>query len=349
MDTDVNIEDGRSRALGKTLAPGGAGAAAAAAVVGVLAIVIVVLGLYWSNVPQAFDVRENAARFAQHQERPVVVGTATTATLIGVAETLLDKPGGYLSNDRLPPGVLLDNMPNWEFGALVQVRDLAKAMRETLSRSQSQSTEDPDLALAEPQFNFDNNSWLLPPTESEYRQGIRHLESYARRLADADTSDAQFYARADNLRYWLGTVQSRLGSLSQRLSASVGKSRLNTDLAGDPAAHQSTPGASEFESKTPWLEIDDVFYEARGSTWALIQFLKAVEVDFADVLERKNAVVSLRQIIRELEGTQDAMWSPVVLNGTGYGPLANHSLVMASYISRANAGVIDLRELLSQG
>lgn len=349
MDTDVNIDEGRSRALGKTLAPGGAGAVAAAAVVGVLAIVIVVLGLYWSNVPQAFDVRANAARFAQRQERPVVVGTATTATLIGVAETLLDKPGGYLSNDRLPPGVLLDNMPNWEFGALVQVRDLAKAMRETLSRSQSQSTEDPDLALAEPQFNFDNNSWLLPPTESEYRQGIRHLESYARRLADADTSDAQFYARADNLRYWLGTVQSRLGSLSQRLSASVGKSRLNTDLAGDPAAQQSTPGASEFESKTPWLEIDDVFYEARGSTWALIQFLKAVEVDFADVLERKNAVVSLRQIIRELEGTQEAIWSPVILNGTGYGPLANHSLVMASYISRANAGVIDLRELLSQG
>jgi len=349
MDTDVNIEEGRSRALRKTLAPGGAAAVAAAALVGVLAIVNVVLGLYWSSEPEAFDVRENAARFAERQGRPVVVGTAMTATLIGVAETLLQKPGGYLSNDRLPPGVLLDNMPNWEFGALVQVRDLAKAMRETLSRSQSQSKEDPDLALGEPQFNFDNNSWLLPPTESEYRQGIRYFESYAKRLADTASPDAQFYARADNLRYWLGTVQSRLGSLSQRLSASVGKTRLNVDLAGDPAAHQSTPGASEFESKTPWLEIDDVFYEARGSTWALIQFLKAVEVDFADVLARKNAAVSVRQIIRELEGTQEPMWSPVILNGTGYGPLANHSLVMASYISRANAGVIDLRELLSQG
>ena len=120
-------------------------------------------------------------------------------------------------------------------------------------------------------------------------------------------------------------------------------------LAGDPAAHQSTPGASEFESKTPWLEIDDVFYEARGSTWALIQFLKAVEVDFADVLERKNAVVSLRQIIRELEAAQEPLWSPMVLNGSGYGVLANHSLVMANYISRANAAIIDLRTLLSQG
>ena len=43
------------------------------------------------------------------------------------------------------------------------------------------------------------------------------------------------------------------------------------------------------------------------------------------------------------------MWSPMVLNGTGFGFVANHSLVMASYISRANAGIIDLRRLLEQG
>ena len=101
--------------------------------------------------------------------------------------------------------------------------------------------------------------------------------------------------------------------------------------------------------KTPWLEIDDVFYEARGSTWALIEFLQAVEVDFQSVLNKKNALVSLRQIIRELEATQDTVWSPVILNGTGFGYVANHSLVMASYISRANAAVIDLRDLLQQG
>ena len=101
--------------------------------------------------------------------------------------------------------------------------------------------------------------------------------------------------------------------------------------------------------KTPWLEIDDVFYEARGTSWALIHFLKAAEVDFRDVLEKKNALVSLRQIIRELEATQDTVYSPMILNGGGFGFLANHSLVMASYISRANAAIIDLRELLAQG
>ena len=103
------------------------------------------------------------------------------------------------------------------------------------------------------------------------------------------------------------------------------------------------------ELQTPWMELDDVFYEARGQTWALIQLLRAAEVDFREVLEDKNARVSVQQLIRELEPTQDPMWSPVILNGTGFGMLANHSLVMASYISRANAAIIDLRRLLSQG
>ena len=39
----------------------------------------------------------------------------------------------------------------------------------------------------------------------------------------------------------------------------------------------------------------------------------------------------------------------MILNGSGFGLFANHSLVMASYISRANAAVIDLRNLLEQG
>jgi hypothetical protein len=74
-----------------------------------------------------------------------------------------------------------------------------------------------------------------------------------------------------------------------------------------------------------------------------------VEHDFASVLENKNARVSLRQVIRELEATQQTLWSPMVLNGSGFGLFANHSLVMASYISRAHAALSDLRALLSQG
>jgi hypothetical protein len=66
-------------------------------------------------------------------------------------------------------------------------------------------------------------------------------------------------------------------------------------------------------------------------------------------LEKKGALVSVQQIIRELEMTQQAVHAPMILNGEGFGVLANHSLVMASYISRANAAIIDLRDLLTRG
>jgi len=307
------------------------------------------LGWYWNLTPDAFDVSQVTQQHAEAAQREVVVGYTTTATLLHAAETLLEKPGGYLSNDVLPPSVLLDDMPSWEFGTLVQVRDLARAMRNDISRSQSQSVEDPDLAVAEPKFNFDNSSWMFPATESEYRDAIEALDAYLDRLADPAQRDAQFYARADNLRDWLAIVEKRLGSLAQRLSASVGQMRVNTDLAGDAGAEQATATPDQLRVKTPWLEIDDVFYEARGSAWALIHFMKAIEVDFRQVLEKKNALVSLRQIVRELEATQDTVWAPIILNGSGFSLVANHSLVMASYIAAANAAVIDLRNLLEQG
>lgn len=323
---------------------------AGAMVVLALVVIIGLVGWYWDTEPEPFDVTAVAVeRAGADSAGELVVGYTFTSTLMRVGETLLDKRGGYLSNDVMPPGVLMDNIPNWEFGALVMLRDASAALRNHFARSQSQSVEDPDLARAEPQFNFQNDSWILPATESEYRDGLEALQRYLERLADPARQDTQFFARADNLRLYLEIMEKRLGSLSQRLSASVGGVRENIDLAGDPAAQQATGSNNLVVASTPWLEIDDVFYEARGTTWALLHLLKAAQIDFRDVLEKKNAVVSLRQIIRELEATQQWMLSPVILNGSSFGLFANYSLTMANYIARANAAMIDLRELLQQG
>lgn len=313
------------------------------AAVGVLVLVLLAVGWYWSREPAVFWVDW------EREGRPAVTGFATTNTLLRVSRTLLEKPGGYLTNDVLPPGLWLDNMPNWEFGVLIQVRDLSRVMRNDISRSQTQSVEDRDLAEAEPSFNFDNNSWILPSSESRYRQAIRHLESYQARLLDEAEPDANFYARADNLREWLAVAEKRLGNLSQQLSASVGQARINIDLAGERAADATQLRPDRIEVKTPWLEIDDVFYQARGTAWAMLHFLRAIEYDFRHVLEDKNATVSLRQVIRELEASIAPMRSPMVLNGSGFGMFANHSLVMASYLSRANQAITNLRELLARG
>lgn len=304
--------------------------------------VILVLAVYWSRTPDVFwvDDQPNGRK---------VVGYATADTLVRVAETLLDKPGGYLTNDVMPPGLFLDNMPNWEQGVLQQVRDLARVIRNDYSRSQSQSREDPDVSVAEPKFFFEPDSWILPPTESRYREAIEGFSIYRDRIAGASQPDAQFYARADNLREWLAQVEKRLGDLSKRLGDSVVDNVINTDLAGESAAESTGPLPDTVDVRTSWFEIDDVFFEARGTSWALVHFFRAVELDFAQVLADKNARTSVRQIIRELEASLAPLRSPIVLNGGGYGLTANHSLVMANYIARANAAVINLRELLDQG
>lgn len=307
------------------------------------------LGVYWSFEPDQIDLREEVTQDATADKVSPVIGYTTTTALIRVAETLLDKPGGYLSNDVIPPSVFLDNIPAWEFGALEMVRDMALVMRQEFSRSQSQSLENEFLKIAQPQFNIDSTSWVMPSAESEYQKAIDALYLYRKALTEVNTQGAQFYARADNLRDWLKEVEKRLGSYSQRLSASVGREQLNIDLAGDSVAQQSTFSAIDLHVKTSWWKLDDEFYEARGACWALLHFLKAVEIDFNDVLENKNAKVSVQQIVRELEASQQSIWSPMILNGDGFGMLANHSLVMANYISRANAALIELNELLSQG
>ena len=322
-----------------------------AAVVLIYAIGVLALMWWWDYEPPHFDVAANARDVATQTSAStkVVTGSVTTAALITSAQTLLDKRGGYLSNDRFPPGVFMDNVPNWEFGVLTATRDLARALRNDFSRSQTQSIEDKDLQEADPLFSSPNDRWLLPSSESQYGKAIGHVRGYFGRLGDNDDSNAQFYARADNLADYLQVVSARLGSLSQKLSAAAGQVRLDTTLAGDPHAQQSTPSPSEKPMRTPWTKIDDNFYEARGYTWALREQLEAMRIDFASILASKNATVSLEQIIRELEESQKPLGSPIVLNGRPFGFFANHSLVMANYISRANAAIIDLRELLKRG
>lgn len=309
----------------------------------VLLLINIGIGWYWSRSPDVFWVNEKASGESN------VIGYSTTDTLIRVAETLLDKPGGYLTNDVMPPSVFLDNIPNWELGVVQQVRDLARVTRNDYSRSQSQSREDPDLAVAEQKFFFDNDSWILPRTEAEYRKAIDGFKDYRDRLSGVERADAQFFARADNLREWLAQVEKRLGSLTRRLGDSVATDVINTDLAGERANEANTTLPDTVAVRTSWFEIDDVFFEARGTAWALVHFFRAAELDFAHVLADKNAEASVRQIIRELEASLKSLSSPMVMNGGGYGLFANHSLVMSNYLARANAAIINLRELLDEG
>lgn len=325
-------------------------------IVGTVIVIMLGLMLWWSKVPEPITSKAALVKYlpadklnADGEPQEVKTGAALTAMMIYLIDTLQDKPGGYLSNDVTPPGVFMDNMPEWEYGVLRNLRDLSKVFRNNFATSGSQTKLDDDLAAVENNLSIDSEKWMFPSPEESYDDAARALQNYFDRLIDDNDADAQFYARADNLRRFLNVVSPNLGSYSQRLSESVGVEFENMALAGDVAAEQSTSSPKQLFNKTPWHEVDNNFYEARGYAWALLQEMRAIQVDFRSVLEDKNAMVYIQQLVRELEATQKTVWSPIILNGDGFGVVTNHSLVMASYLSRANAILIELSDLLERG
>ena len=314
-------------------------------------IVSPILMWVWSYEPEVFNVREVTQEMSDKNGTPIVSGSHIMSATIHMSDILLNKSGGYLSNDIIFPSIIMDNIPRWEFGVVEIERVVALTLRNELSRSQSQSVESKDLILAQTAYNNDHSKWVFPSAESKYSEATQGLRNYMKKMSDNSIPDVQFYSRADNLGDLLQEFSSKLGSMSQKLSASTsqGTVRENTDLANDSTAKQSTVAPKKIFKKTDWDLVDDVFYEARGQSWAILHILKAIKYDFKDVLDKKNAHPSLDQIIKELEDTQQPVNSLFIMNGSGFGTFANHSLVMANYISRANAAIINMVDLLKQG
>lgn len=294
-------------------------------------LVTLALGIWWSLAPAPFDV-ENASveRRGQVAAEPETRGTVTTATLITAVSTLLDKPGGYIRNDIAPPGLWLDNMPNWELGVLIQARDLA----DSLPLMEAQAV--PALERVGELLRGDSRDWFMPSTEDRLESALGELDGYL--VALTGTGDAEFVPGA-GLDVWLDRVSSRLDDLGGRLSASVGSRAQLGDLDLDFDLNRD-----EIPYRTPRLKVDDVFYEARGSGWALVHFLEAVRRDQQDVLVDLDIAEQWELMIAELERTQRHLWSPMILNGSGFGLFANHSLVMANHMMRAR----DLARILSE-
>ncbi len=302
---------------------------AVAAGLTVLALFLLLMW-WWSRTPSSFEPVRLAQSQADSQQHQMVPGYVSTVTLKQLGETLLNKSGGYLRNDVLPPSVWMDNMPSWEFGVLTHIRDFSSAMQRDFSRSLPQFEDEPDLKQAAEHFAFDSNSWMFPSSERQYRRAISALESYQSRLGTQDEDVAGFTITAEALDSWLNTVTERLQDRLEKLSAS----------------HRPLQRAIS-QPHTPRYQLDNVFFETRGQLWALKHLLEAAQVDFAEVLS-SNANELLSQMVIELELSLRSMGSPIILNRHGLGLFANHSLTLAFFVQRQLDHLAQLRQQLNQ-
>ncbi len=291
-------------------------------------MVTVALGIWWSQAPPGFDIEQAVLeRRGEAAFDTGARGTVTVATLATTVETLLNKPGGYLRNDIAPPGLWLDNMPNWELGVLATSRDLARFLP-LMAEGDIGHLEEAQEALL-----GDDRDWLHPSTEHRLAQAVESLDQHLGLLADP----AMGFEPGRGLAPWLETVADRLDDLAQRLASSVGSHEALGELSVET---ESLP------PRTPWYRVDNIFFEARGTGWALGQLLEGVERDQADLLMEVDAVAEWERLLAELTMTQRRLRSPVVLNGSGFGVFANHSLVMALHMIRARDLAASLAERL---
>ncbi len=331
-------------------------------ILGGLFIIGTAVSLYWARIPGTFNVTEVARKKAVasgHREldEPLPRGYRTVATTIHLAELLLEKPGGYQSNDWSPMTRIPDNMRNWEQGAIVQLRVVVQGLRYELSRSGPLSGELDELNLADARFNYNNKRWILQSTESQYKQGIGFLEDYLEMINGSTTPGKYFTIRQDQVIDFLGRQQKMLGTYTTNLQNNIGTVTLDTSVLQEeiPEGLEVTADADQqaIEEKANEVstlrERDDVFYQARGGLFVMYHVMLAMRKDCESILNDTNSMGVMNRVVNELEGACKPMGSPMVLNGSEYGAVQNHSLVLVGHVSKAHFAIKELQRQMAGG
>lgn len=67
----------------------------------IVMVVMIILGAWWGSEPGQFNIMDEAEKRAEemHETDAIPIGYVYTNTLAHIAEVLLHKPGGYITND----------------------------------------------------------------------------------------------------------------------------------------------------------------------------------------------------------------------------------------------------------
>jgi hypothetical protein len=294
---------------------------------GLIALFYVFGSFYYYRFPSYFELP------VPERKQP---GVFLTNTLIRMAEGMTEH---WLPNDILWPTALLDNPQSFQLGELEAVRYAVKSLRDDLSRMRTTDHIDPDIDRAASHFFFEPTRWAFPSAENRYRLAIEALERYRDRL---EKGDATFSPRVDNLHKFLGDLASLLGGVSNRLANAPRdiRTRITEETAGDVILERE----QEIRHVTPWMEIDDNFYYARGVLYVVRQLMIAIKYDFAEIIAQRNAGNLVTAIIRTLDRTQ---FEPLMVANGDRGSLwANHSLQLQALLEDARQKMRSLQNIL---
>jgi hypothetical protein len=236
----------------------------------------------------------------------------------------------WVANDPFfLPGSLLDNMPEFQQGIVAAVSRFTLELTDQVGRTRGTSQADADLDRAMGLLRYPGTIWMFDfrtswaPTassEQQYRQAVAALRSYNERLSQGQ---AVFETRADNL---LGTLD--------RIAADIGSSSAALD-------HQIR--AAGF---WPDFAADNLFYATKGRLYAYFLLMRALEVDFANVIRERQLSGAWNQTLESFRAAA-ALQPWVVVNGAPDGQfMPNHLTSQGFFLLRARTQLREVSNIL---
>jgi hypothetical protein len=216
-----------------------------------------------------------------------------------MAATLMDLETRHWAPNKLwfYPIAHSSNMVSYQKGIQYAVAQWATQMTDFLGRERGSGEADPNLVAAKGLLNYDPTAFMLPSAVSQYRDGIRNLDDYNRRLAHGQ---AKYDKIASNLSDFLVKVGKDLGSQSGTIELTV----LSPDDFTAAERQRLTDNQRQVLSSNGGYfdrRASTVFFATKGRMYAYYVILNALGDDFHDVIVAKgaeehwnNMLVSLR-------------------------------------------------------
>ena len=245
-----------------------------------------------------------------------------------ISASLLYKLGlfGVFSWDSTP---WFDNKASFQRGVHRAITSTAIELQETLGRIRGTSERDTNLNNALSNIQISQFNWYVgvnPPGAKQtswasYRQAMKEFRKYNERLVDCG---AFFDARADNLSGLLDRIAKDIGS-----TTAVIKDR-----------------AEQYNSGWFDTRADNVFMGALGQLYGYAGILRAVRVDFQDIIENRALGTLWDNMQSQLHSAIEL--DPLIIsNGKEDGfIMPTHLTTMGFYILRVRTNLTEMRDVL---
>jgi len=295
----------------------------------VIALVLFLL-LYYPIGMLIVNKVDDDLDYAPSAANSVADGSKTVGVMAGLIDREVNQHSWTANDPFFQPGVMLDNMPNFQTGIMSALARVSLELTDQIGRTRGSSEADPDLQKATGLLQYPGDVWIWNPSvslvprassESQYRQAREALLRYNRRFAKGE---AVFERRADNLMAMLERIASDLGSVSAVLDQQV-----------------RTQSRTFFDTKA-----DDIFYNTQGRLYGYYFVLKALGEDFAPVIKERNLTPSWAQMIGSFH--EAAGLSPfIIVNGAPDSQFApSHLASQGFYLLRARTQLREISNVL---